>query len=163
MMEEMERIRKYSGTPEPRDVLHSSLQVVAVVSSNNPFPDSQVLGATDHMMIKFLKKKSQKTFFAISVACIKEGYELPAVVYRCIEYLDANDADKEEGIYRLSGAAMTLKHLKDRFNTKGDIDLLHQGEHYDIHAVAGLLKLYLRELPTNLLDRRDRINELGHL
>ncbi|CAG8755379.1 398_t:CDS:2, partial [Racocetra persica] len=114
----------------------------------------------------------------IAVARIKEGYELPAVVFRCIEYLDANDADKEEGIYRLSGAAMTLKHLKDRFNSEGDVDLLNQGEYYDVHAVAGLLKLYLRELPTSvltrelhmefvnvvdLLDRRDRINELGRL
>ncbi|CAG8591285.1 21525_t:CDS:1 [Cetraspora pellucida] len=115
---------------------------------------------------------------AIAVARIKEGYELPAVVFRCIEYLDANDADKEEGIYRLSGAAMTLKHLKDRFNAEGDVDLLNQGKYYDVHAVAGLLKLYLRELPTKiltrelhmefvnavrLLDRRDRINKLGRL
>ncbi|RIB15324.1 Rho GTPase activation protein [Gigaspora rosea] len=174
-MEEMERIRKYTGTPEPRDVSPSSSQVVAVVSSNNSFPGQSSTRRDRHDDQISKKKNSRKTFF---VARIKVGYELPAVVYRCIEYLDANDADKEEGIYRLSGAAIMLKHLKDRFNTEGDVDLLHQGEHYDIHAVAGLLKLYLRELPTSvltrelrmefvnvvdLLDRRDRINELGRL
>lgn len=26
---------------------------------------------------------------AVAVSKVKEGYELPAVVYRCIEYLDA--------------------------------------------------------------------------
>ncbi|CAG8519224.1 Rho GTPase activation protein [Gigaspora rosea] len=180
MMKEMEHIKKYTGTPESRDVSPSFSQVVAVVSSNNSSPEQ----SNDKKKYHDIRPDVSKIVFdiplnqAISVARIKEGYELLAVIYRCIEYLDANDANKEEGIYRLSGAAMTLKHLKDRFNTEGDVDLLHQGEHYDIHAIAGLLNLYLKELPTSvltqelhmefvnvvdLLDRRDRINELGHL
>ncbi|CAJ0747943.1 11976_t:CDS:10 [Entrophospora sp. SA101] len=109
---------------------------------------------------------------AIAVSRIKEGYELPAVLYRCIEYLDAKDAAEEEGIYRLSGANATIKMLKDRFNTEGDVNLLGEEEYYDVHAVAGLLKLYLRELPTSVLTRDlhlefvhviERINELGRL
>ncbi|CAG8541157.1 11675_t:CDS:2 [Ambispora leptoticha] len=115
---------------------------------------------------------------AIAVARIKEGYELPAVVYRCIEYLDAKNAAFEEGIYRLSGSNATIKLLRERFNTEGDVNLLAEGEYYDVHAVAGVLKAYLRELPTSvltrelhmefvnvidLLERRDRINELGRL
>jgi RalA-binding protein 1 len=101
---------------------------------------------------------------AISIARIKEGYELPAVVYRCIEYLDAKNATEEEGIYRLNGAAATIKLLKDRFNTEGDVDLLSDGEYYDVHAVAGLLKLYLRELPTSVLTRElhaEFVNVIG--
>ena len=46
---------------------------------------------------------------AIAVARIKEGYELPAIVYRCIGYLDAKNAAFEEGIYRLSGSSTTIK------------------------------------------------------
>ena len=61
---------------------------------------------------------------------------------------------------------------------EGDVDLLASDELYDIHAVSGLLKLWLRELPGNVLttellkeflnvmdlvDRRERINELGRL
>jgi hypothetical protein len=42
---------------------------------------------------------------------------LPAVVFRCIQYLEAKNADEEEGIYRLSGSSAMVKTLKDRFNT----------------------------------------------
>ncbi|KAL6611489.1 RhoGAP-domain-containing protein [Neocallimastix sp. 'constans'] len=90
---------------------------------------------------------------AIAASKIKANYELPAVVYRCIEYLDANDAQNEEGIYRLSGSASTIQALKDKFNNESDYDLLNADEYYDIHAVAGLLKLFLRELSEPILTR----------
>ncbi|KAL9043777.1 MAG: hypothetical protein Q9214_003046 [Letrouitia sp. 1 TL-2023] len=76
---------------------------------------------------------------------------LPAVVYRCLEYLDAQDAASEEGIFRLSGSNVVVKGLRDRFNTQGDFDFLADGHFHDVHAVAGLLKMYLRELPVNVL------------
>ena len=41
---------------------------------------------------------------------------LPAIVFRCIQYLEAKKADQEEGIYRLSGSSAVIKNLKDRFN-----------------------------------------------
>jgi hypothetical protein len=41
---------------------------------------------------------------------------LPAIVFRCIQYLEAKKADQEEGIYRLSGSSAVIKGLKDRFN-----------------------------------------------
>ncbi|KAI1333224.1 hypothetical protein F5Y16DRAFT_6781 [Xylariaceae sp. FL0255] len=78
---------------------------------------------------------------------------LPAVVYRCIQYLDLKNAILEEGIFRLSGSNVVIKQLRERFNNEGDIDLLHDETYYDIHAVASLLKLYLRELPTTILTR----------
>ncbi|KIN03977.1 hypothetical protein OIDMADRAFT_40093 [Oidiodendron maius Zn] len=79
--------------------------------------------------------------------------ELPAVVYRCIEYLDAQNAAMEEGIFRLSGSNVVIKQLRERFNTEGDVNLVTDEQYYDIHAVASLLKLYLRELPTTILTR----------
>lgn len=78
---------------------------------------------------------------------------LPAVIYRCIQYLDAKDAINEEGIFRLSGSNVVIKQLKERFNNEGDIDLVNDGQYHDIHAVASLLKAYLRELPTTILTR----------
>lgn len=42
---------------------------------------------------------------------------LPAVVYRCIEYLDAKNAVHEEGIFRLNGSNVVIKGLRDRFNS----------------------------------------------
>lgn len=90
---------------------------------------------------------------AIDQARVYPGYELPAVVYRCIEYLNAHDAKLEEGIYRLNGSSAVIKSLKDRYNHDGDFDLLGSNDYYDIHAVAGLLKLFLRDLPTSVLTR----------
>lgn len=115
---------------------------------------------------------------AVRVSRAAEGYELPSVVYRCIQYLDAKNAATEEGLYRLSGSSKVMKTLQHEFNQRGDIDLLASEEEYDVHAIAGLLKLWLRELPSNvltrerypdflhvidLLDRKDRVNELGRL
>ena len=47
---------------------------------------------------------------------VAEIARLPAVVFRCIQYLEAKKADQEEGIYRLSGSSAVIKGLKDRFN-----------------------------------------------
>lgn len=79
--------------------------------------------------------------------------ELPAVVYRCIEYLEDKNASSEEGIFRLSGSNTIIKALRERFNTEGDVNLVGDGQYYDIHAVASLLKLFLRELPASILTR----------
>lgn len=101
---------------------------------------------------------------------VAEIARLPAVVFRCIQYLEAKKADQEEGIYRLSGSSAVIKGLKDRFNTgmldlpswhyvalmsceEGDVDLLASDEYWDPHAIAGLLKGFLRELPASILTR----------
>ncbi|EME39461.1 hypothetical protein DOTSEDRAFT_75208 [Dothistroma septosporum NZE10] len=79
--------------------------------------------------------------------------DLPAVVYRCVEYLIGKNAVIEEGIFRLSGSNTVIRSLKDRFNLEGDVNLMADDHHYDVHAVASLLKLYLRELPASILTR----------
>ncbi|KAL5492391.1 BEM3 [Sanghuangporus weigelae] len=102
---------------------------------------------------------------------------LPSIVFRSIQYLEANKADQEEGIYRLSGSSAVIKNLKDKFNAEGDVDLL-ASDVRDPHAIAGLLKTFLRELPASLLtrelhmrflavmdfvDTQDRVRELQEL
>ncbi|OSD03019.1 hypothetical protein PYCCODRAFT_1444756 [Trametes coccinea BRFM310] len=103
---------------------------------------------------------------------------LPAIVFRCIQYLETKKAEQEEGIYRLSGSTAVIKSLKDRFNAEGDVDLLASDEYWDPHAIAGLLKTFLRELPASILTRdlhlrflsvidfvdpQERVRELSHL
>ncbi|KZS94391.1 hypothetical protein SISNIDRAFT_453295 [Sistotremastrum niveocremeum HHB9708] len=110
---------------------------------------------------------------------VAEIAKLPAIVFRCIEYLEKNKAEQEEGIYRLSGSAADIKALKDRFNAEGDVELLKVEEMRDPHAIAGLLKQYLRDLPSSILtpalhmecvgvmtqyeDPRDRVETLARL
>ncbi|KAK1755376.1 hypothetical protein QBC47DRAFT_423465 [Echria macrotheca] len=86
---------------------------------------------------------------------------LPAVVYRCIQYLDAKNAINEEGIFRLSGSNVVIKQLKERFNNEGDINLVTDPHYHDIHAVASLLKMYLRELPNTILTSDLRLEFIG--
>ena len=78
---------------------------------------------------------------------------LPAIVFRCIEYLETKNAQDEEGLYRLSGSSAVIKGLKERFDIEGDFNLLKVDDNWDPHAIAGLLKTFLRELPTSLLTR----------
>ncbi|KAL0087841.1 hypothetical protein J3Q64DRAFT_1734796 [Phycomyces blakesleeanus] len=115
---------------------------------------------------------------AVEISKVSNTYRLPLIVYRCIDYLETQKAIYEEGIYRLSGSAVKIKALRSRFNEKGDIDFIGLNEFHDIHGIAGLLKLWLRELPCHvftdellpkfmsvidLVDRAERVNELQRL
>jgi RalA-binding protein 1 len=105
---------------------------------------------------KTVEKPAPKPVFGVPLTdslAIAQVAGLPAIVFRCIEYLEAKNAEQEEGIYRLSGASAVIKGLKERFNHEGDVNLLAQDERWDPHAIAGLLKTYMRELPTSLLTR----------
>lgn len=64
---------------------------------------------------------------------------LPAVVFRCINYLEAKGAQHEEGIFRMSGSSAVIKGLRDRFNA-GEFPSL-------------IVRSYARLIPTNLRRR----------
>lgn len=78
------------------------------------------------------------------------GHNVPCVVFRCIEYLLKLGAIHHEGVFRLNGSVAQIRALKDAFNAS-DVDLGAMNPTPDIHTVAGLLKLYLRELPELVL------------
>ncbi|CAO1621952.1 unnamed protein product [Parajaminaea phylloscopi] len=119
---------------------------------------------------------------SIAVSSVSEGLAIPSVVFRCIQFLEKKNAIMEEGIYRLSGSTADVKALREQFDAEGDVDLLADeadgGVRHDPHAVAGLLKTFLRELPTSVLTRelhmdfmrvndisdwQDRVRELAQL
>lgn len=84
-----------------------------------------------------------------------DGHIVPSVVWRCIAYLDEQKAHYEEGIFRLSGSASAIRTLKARFNDNYDIDLITDtATVFDVHAAAGLLKLFLREMPDLILTQQ---------
>lgn len=53
---------------------------------------------------------------AVEIARVKDDSDLPAVVFRCVQYLSSVKAEQEEGIYRMSGSSAVIKALKERFN-----------------------------------------------
>lgn len=79
-----------------------------------------------------------------------EGISIPSVCFRCFDFLKKTGAIYEEGIFRLSGSASTIRLLKENFNATFDVDLFESPLKPDIHTVSGLLKTYLRELPHSL-------------
>ncbi|KAK5583661.1 hypothetical protein RB653_005259 [Dictyostelium firmibasis] len=74
--------------------------------------------------------------------------EVPKIVASVIEWLDKHNAVNEEGIFRIPGNGITIQEIKKSFDEgKGDLSKFNSS---DIHSVAGVLKLYLRELPEPL-------------
>lgn len=90
------------------------------------------------------------------------GREIPSICYRCLDYLNKTGAVFEEGIFRLSGSASTIRQLKDIFNTQYDLDLFQTPLKPDINTVSGLFKTYLRELPNPILGA-STYNHLNHI
>jgi len=68
---------------------------------------------------------------------------IPLIVLNCMKYLVKNGT-QAEGIFRLSGRAQRIVELKDAYDRGEVVDF--SGEP-DVHAIAGLLKLYFRKLP----------------
>lgn len=84
----------------------------------------------------------------ISAVCSREKTVIPIIVISCIKEIEKRGMD-EVGIYRLSGIASEIQNIKKLFNDHTQSAVLLLGE-TDIHAVAGILKLYFRELPQSL-------------
>ena len=84
----------------------------------------------------------------------RENATLPLIIAQCIIAVDQFGL-QTEGIYRVSGSVSTLGKLKHLFDFEPEhIDFRTPAGFFgDIHAVAGILKQYLRELPEPLLTR----------
>ncbi|KAM6898748.1 rho GTPase-activating protein 22 [Lycodopsis pacificus] len=67
----------------------------------------------------------------------------PLLVEQCVDFIRERGLD-EEGLFRMPGQANLVKELQEAFDC-GDKPLLDSNT--DVHTVASLLKLYLRELP----------------
>ncbi|KAF9343634.1 hypothetical protein BGX26_005434, partial [Mortierella sp. AD094] len=74
---------------------------------------------------------------------------VPAVLFRCAEYLEVKGID-EVGLYRVPGSHASVQKLKKMFDSGKDLKLLTM-DAIDPNDIATLLKLYLRELPSPLL------------
>uniref|UniRef100_F7FUJ6 Rho GTPase activating protein 22 n=1 Tax=Ornithorhynchus anatinus TaxID=9258 RepID=F7FUJ6_ORNAN len=74
----------------------------------------------------------------------KYGHRLaPLLVEQCVDFIRERGLT-EEGLFRMPGQANLVKDLQDSFDC-GEKPLFDSST--DVHTVASLLKLYLRELP----------------
>ncbi|KAN0048111.1 hypothetical protein ACTA71_002506 [Dictyostelium dimigraforme] len=100
---------------------------------------------------KTISKCNQNKLFGIPLEAImqrpfEQGRPIPSFLQRVCDYLYDN-APPEEGIFRLSANQKTLDMAREEIETGVDLDY----NEMDIHAVAGVLKLWVRNLPEPLL------------
>mmetsp|Transcript_11724 Transcript_11724/g.28584 ORF Transcript_11724/g.28584 Transcript_11724/m.28584 type:complete len:141 (-) Transcript_11724:44-466(-) len=86
--------------------------------------------------------------------------ELPRIVADTIEYLRDEQYASEYGLFRQSANAKEMRRLKDAYDARRNVVLAEEG--VDVHVVAGLLKIFFRELsepafPRNLVEHFRRI------
>ncbi|XP_069507765.1 active breakpoint cluster region-related protein-like [Ambystoma mexicanum] len=94
---------------------------------------------------------TQKEVFGAPIAttCRRDGSLIPHIILRCAEQVEKRGLE-ELGIYRISGLATDVQTLRVAFNTDPRVASVRLPG-MDVHAIAGTLKLYLRELPEPLL------------
>jgi RalA-binding protein 1 len=76
----------------------------------------------------------------------REGGNVPYFLMRMIQYLEEKGL-QEEGILRVSGSVGEINSLKEALQHGEDVDY----SSHDPHAVAGLLKVFFRELPAPII------------
>ena len=94
--------------------------------------------------------KYVKRMFAVDLTtlCLAHSVDVPPVLTKCIGELNKRGLDAE-GIYRVSGSHEQIDRLRKQIDAAAaSVDLAAVE---DIHTVAGLLKLYLRLLPQQLV------------
>jgi hypothetical protein len=77
---------------------------------------------------------------------MSETRGLPTIVARCLDFL-ANHT-LEVGLYRVSASVKEINALAKEFQDGQDFEIAHDA---DVHVVAAVLKMYLRELPECLI------------
>lgn len=83
---------------------------------------------------------------AVKQSSLPDGVELPRVFRDGIVYIEENCLEIE-GIYRVSGMKSKVDSLKELYDQGKSVDLTE----YEAEAVTSLIKLYIRELPENIL------------
>ena len=73
---------------------------------------------------------------------------VPFPVRDMVAFLTANRARiQAEGIFRVSGSATDIDHIKQQYTRGARVDLAP----YAVHTVAGVLRAFFRALPVSLV------------
>ncbi|XP_069851051.1 rho GTPase-activating protein SYDE1-like [Dipodomys merriami] len=75
---------------------------------------------------------------------------VPLIIQKCVEQIERRGL-RVVGLYRLCGSAAVKKELRDAFERDSGAVCLSEDLYPDINVITGILKDYLRELPTPLI------------
>jgi len=90
---------------------------------------------------------------------IEKGRDIPRVMEQTILWLQEHGGEQTEGIFRISGMMTEVQEFRMRYDQGLPVTFEGMMDH---HSVAGVLKLWIRELPEPLLtyDLYDKFLEL---
>lgn len=116
--------------------------------------DMSVKFTSRDLSLKRTPSRKQTGVFGVKISIVtkRERSKVPYVVRQCLEELVKRGIE-EVGIYRVSGVATDIQALRAAFDSNAK-DVLLMLTDLDIHAIAGTLKLYFRQLPEPLLTDR---------
>lgn len=76
--------------------------------------------------------------------------QVPLIIQKCVGQIECRGL-RVVGLYRLCGSAAVKKELRDAFERDSAAVCLSEDLYPDINVITGILKDYLRELPTPLI------------
>ncbi|ETE58654.1 Rho GTPase-activating protein SYDE1, partial [Ophiophagus hannah] len=119
---------------EPQGLLYIKLTLVDRWDPANSEQEPQVFGVKLNQLVK------------------REGaaIKVPLLIQKCITQIEKRGL-KAVGLYRLCGSAAVKKELRDAFERDSAAVVLSEDLYPDINVITGILKDYLRELPTPLI------------
>lgn len=101
------------------------------------------------------KAKPKATpMFGVSIAdaAAAGGGMLPLPLLHSADVLVQRKLVDREGIFRLTGSIATINHIKELYNNDGSREAYQLlADEGNAHTIAGVLKLWLRELPERLI------------
>ncbi|KAJ1171322.1 hypothetical protein NDU88_003185 [Pleurodeles waltl] len=81
------------------------------------------------------------------------GLMVPLLMEKCIEEIEKRGC-QVVGLYRLCGSAAVKKELREAFERDSKSVVLCENQYPDINVITGVLKDYLRELPSPLITKQ---------
>uniref|UniRef100_A0A8B9JLZ0 SLIT-ROBO Rho GTPase activating protein 1b n=1 Tax=Astyanax mexicanus TaxID=7994 RepID=A0A8B9JLZ0_ASTMX len=96
--------------------------------------------------------------FAACLVCVQDAAKaIPLIVESCIRYINLYGL-QHQGIFRVSGSQVEVNDIKNSFE-RGNDPLTDEENNHDINSVAGVLKMYFRNLDNSLFPK-EKFNDL---
>ncbi|XP_067101595.1 rho GTPase-activating protein SYDE1 [Osmerus mordax] len=125
---------------EPRGLLYVKLTLQEQWDPPSPRPSDQQPPAVFGLELRHLVDKEGSAF------------PVPLLIQKCVAEIEKRGL-KGVGLYRLCGSAAVKKELRDAFERDSAAVTLNEDLYPDINVITGILKDYLRELPSPLITR----------
>jgi breakpoint cluster region protein len=133
-----------------KDKLHSQAGDEAITLDNGMFLQTVMSYRSRQQTLKRTLSNAKEGLFGVRLKAVlrREGTKIPLIVTACVREIESRGM-KDLGLYRVSGVLNEIQRLKKAFekSSRTAVPLLKNA---DTNVIAGLLKVYLRELPEAL-------------